>query len=233
MLSCWKQHTKILSAGHLPTMNPHRFSIAGALRFGWRTTRNNLGYFLGIGILYLIVTLGLNGAVYKLNAHSEGWAFLAGIVALVGSMIMDAGLAVISLRFADRRRARVADLFIHYPLAPAYFIATLIATLTVVVGLALLIVPGVFLLVLFQFYAYPIVDEGEGAVAALRRSAAITRGDRRRLFLFFLLTVLINIGGALCLLGLFLSVPVTLVSRAYVYRQLQARPAGALSETGG
>ena len=222
-----------MSAKRLPIKNPHRFSIAEALRFGWRTARDNLGYFLGIGILYLIVTLGLNGAVYKLNAHSEGWAFLAGIVALVGSMIMDVGLAVISLRFADGRRARVADLFIHYPLAPAYFIASLIATLMVVVGLALLVVPGVFLLVLFQFYAYPIVDEGAGAVSALRRSAAMTRGDRWRLFLFGFLTFLINIGGALCLLGLFLTVPVTLVSRAYVYRRLQAQTGGASSETGG
>lgn len=204
-------------------MNARGFSIAEALRFGWRTTLDNLGYFLSIGLLYLVITLGLNGAVYKVNAYSEGWAFLAGIVALVAGMIMDVGLAFISLRFADGRRARVADLFVHYPFAPPYFIATLLATLMAVAGLALLIVPGVFLLVLFQFYAYPIVDEGAGAVAALRRSAAMTRGDRWRLFLFYMLTLLINIGGALCVLvGLFVSVPVTVISRAYVFRQLQA-----------
>ena len=211
-----------MPAKRLVTMNAHGFSISDALRFGWRTTMDNLGYFLSIGILYLVVTVALNGAVYKVNAYSEGWAFLAGIAALVAGMIMDVGLAVISLRFADGRTARVSDLFIHYPLAPIYFIATLIATLMVVVGLALFIVPGVFLLVLYQFYAYPIVDEGSGAVAALRRSAAMTKGDRWRLFLFYLLTLLINIGGALCVLvGLFVSVPVTMISRAYIFRQLQ------------
>lgn len=216
-------------------MYAHRFSIAEALRFGWRTTRVNLGYFLGIGILYLVITLSLNGAVYKVNAYSEGWALLAGIVALVAGMIMDVGLAVISLRFADGREARVADLFIHFPLAPAYFIATLITALMVVAGLVLLVVPGVFLMVLFQFYAYPIVDEGAGAVAAMRRSAAMTRGDRWRLFLFVLLTLLINIGGALCLLvGLFVSVPVTLISRAYIFRRLQVAGSrvGKMNESG-
>ena len=209
-------------------MNTNRFSIAEALRFGWRTTLDNLGYFLSIGFLYLVITVALNGAVYKVNAYSEGWAFLAGIVALVAGMIMDVGLAAISLRFADGRTARVSDLFIHYPLAPTYFIATLLATLIVLVGLVLLIVPGIFLLILFLFYAYPIVDEGAGAVAALRRSAATTRGARWRLFLFGLLTVLINVAGFLCLVvGLLLTVPATLLAYAYAFRQLQAQESGA------
>ncbi len=212
----------------MANLNPHRFSIAEALRFGWRTTLDNPGYFLGIGSLYLVIVVGLNGVVFKLNAYSEGWAFLFGIIAFVVGIVMDVGLTVISLRFGDGRKAQVADLFIHYPMAPTYFISSLVAALAVLVGLVLLIVPGVILLVIFQFYAYHIVDEGAGAVEALRRSGALTRGERWRLFLFGLLTVLINIGGALCLLvGLFLTVPVTLVSRAYVFRQLQAQRSGA------
>ncbi len=209
-------------------MNAHGFSIAEALRFGWRTTLDNLGYFLCIGFLYVVITLGLNGAVYKVNAYSEGWAFLAGIVALVAGMIMDVGLAAISLRFADGRTARVTDLFIHYPLAPTYFIATVLATLTVLVGLVLLIVPGIFLMILFLFYAYHIVDDGAGVVASLRQSAATTRGARWRLFQFGLLTVLINVAGFLCLVvGLLLTVPATLLAYAYAFRQLQARESGA------
>ncbi len=189
---------------------------------------DNLGYFLSIGFLYLAITVGLNGAVYKVNAYSEGWAFVAGIVALVAGMIMDVGLAAISLRFADGRTARVTDLFIHYPLAPTYFIATLLATLMVLVGLALLIVPGIFLMILFLFYAYHIVDDGAGVVVSLRQSAATTRGARWRLFLFGLLTVLINVAGFLCLVvGLLLTVPATLLAYAYAFRQLQARESGA------
>ena len=209
-------------------MSAHRFSIAEALRFGWRTTMHNRGFILGLGILYVLVTLALNGVVFRVNAYSEGWAFLAGIVALVAGMIMDVGLTVISLRLCDGRKPRVADLFVHYPLAPTYFISTLVAALMVLAGLILLVVPGVILLVMFQFYAYHIVDERAGAFDALRRSAARTRGVRWRLFLFGLLTVLINIGGALCLLvGLFLTVPVTLVSRAYLFRRLQIEDRGS------
>lgn len=216
-------------------MNAHRFSIAGALRYGWRTTLDNLTFFFWLGLLYLAITLTLNGIVFKVNAYSEGWAFVVGILALVAGIVMDVGLIVVALRLHDGRRVRVSDLFIHYPLAPAYFIATIIATLAVLVGLVLIVVPGIFLMVLFQFYAYHIADEGAGAVAALRRSAETTRGARWRLFLFGLLTVLINVGGALCLLvGLFLTVPLTLLARAYVLRQLQskAQDFNPSSETG-
>lgn len=203
-------------------MNAYRFSIAGALRYGWRTTLDNLAFFIWLGLLYLAITLILNGIVFKVNAYSEGWAFVVGIFALVAGIIMDVGLVVVALSLHDGRTARVADLFIHYPLAPAYFIASLFAALMVLVGLALLIVPGIFLMVLFQFYAFHIADEGAGAVAALRRSAETTRGERWRLFLFGLLAVLINVGGALCLLvGLFLTVPVTFLAYAHVFRRLQ------------
>lgn len=203
-------------------MNAHRFSIAGALRYGWRTTLDNLAFFIGLGLLYLAITLILNGIVFKVNAYSEGWAFVFGIFALVAGIIMDVGLVVVALSLQDGRTARVSDLFIHYPLAPAYFIASLFAALMVLVGLVLLIVPGIFLMVLFQFYAFHIAGEGAGAVAALRRSAETTRGERWRLFLFGLLAVLINVGGALCLLvGLFLTVPVTFLAYAHVFRRLQ------------
>ncbi len=203
-------------------MNAHRFSIAGALRYGWRTTSGNLAFFIGLGLLYLAITLILNGIVFKVNAYSEGWAFVFGIFALVAGIIMDVGLVVVALSLHDGRTARVSDLFIHYPLAPAYFIASLFAALMVLVGLVLLIVPGIFLMVLFQFYAFHIADGGAGAVAALRRSAETTRGERWRLFLFGLLAVLINVGGALCLLvGLFLTVPVTFLAYAHVFRRLQ------------
>ena len=208
-------------------MNAHRFSIAGALRYGWRTTLDNLAFFVGLGLLYAAITLILNGIVFKVNAYSEGWAFFIGIIALIAGIIMDVGLTVISLRFVDGRKARVADLFIHYPIAPAYFIASLFAVLMVFVGLVLLIVPGIFLMVLFQFYAFHVVDEGTGAVLALRRSAETTRGERWRLFLFGLLAVLINVGGALCLLvGLFLTVPVTFLAYGRVFRRLQTNGSG-------
>ncbi len=216
-------------------MSAHRFSIAEALRFGWRTTTGNCGFFIVVGILVLAITLGLNGAVVEMNSYSEGWAFILGIIALVAGIVLDVGLIVITLRFCDGNRGTVTDLFIHYPLGPRYFISKLIFILMVLVGMVFLIVPGVILALVFQFCGYHVVDEGTGAVEALRRSAATTRDARWRLFLFALLVLLINIAGFLCLLvGLLLTVPATLLAYAHVFRQLQAHGShGSLTNASG
>ncbi len=205
-------------------MNAHRFSIAEALRFGWRTTTGNPGFFFGLGILVLAIILGLNAAAALVNSYSEGWALFLGIIALVVGIVLDVGLIVITLRFCDGNRGTVADLFIHYPPGPRYFISRLIYFLMVVAGIVFLIVPGVIIAVIFQFCGYHVVDEDTGAVEALRRSAATTRDARWRLFLFVLLVLLINIAGFLCLIvGLLLTVPATLLAYAHVFRQLQAQ----------
>lgn len=53
----------------------------------------------------------------------------------------------------------------------------------VLVGLVLLVVPGVFLAVALFFFNYEVVVEGENAVNALANSWSLTDGHRLRLFL--------------------------------------------------
>ena len=55
-------------------------------------------------------------------------------------------------------------------------------------------------------------------------SSKVTKGAKWDLFVFSLLLVAINIGGALCfLVGLLITVPMSAVSWAFVYRKLVAR----------
>ncbi|MGV8154618.1 MAG: hypothetical protein ACLKAO_09945 [Alkaliphilus sp.] len=71
------------------------------------------------------------------------------------------------------------------------------------------------------FYDYFIVDRGSGPVEALKRSWRITKKATWQLCLFFLMTLGINLLGAFFLLiGLFVTVPTTLLAFAYVYRKL-------------
>lgn len=56
---------------------------------------------------------------------------------------------------------------------------------------------------------------------AIKKSGEITMGSKGKLFWFGLLLGLINIAGAICLLiGLFITIPVTMVAMVYVYRKL-------------
>ena len=85
----------------------------------------------------------------------------------------------------------------------------------------LLIIPGIIWGIKFQFFSCFIVDKGVGPIEALKRSSVITKDAKWDLFLFNLLLILINLLGAICLLiGLFVTIPTTMVDWAFVYRRL-------------
>jgi uncharacterized membrane protein len=90
----------------------------------------------------------------------------------------------------------------------------------------LLVLPGIYLLLALQFWVFYIIDDRAGPVAALKRSYALTRGRLLQLFAFGCLVLGVNLLGAVpCGLGLLVTVPVTSIAWAYVYRFLRNRQA--------
>ena len=105
-----------------------------------------------------------------------------------------------------------------------YLIGSILYGLIVFAGTILLIIPGIIWGIQFCFYDYFIIDKGLGPIEALKRSSAITRGVKWDLFVFSLILLGINLLGALCLLiGLFATIPTTMVAIAFVYRKLLAQ----------
>ena len=103
-----------------------------------------------------------------------------------------------------------------------YLISAILAGVIVLAGLLLLVVPGIYLAIRLQYYKFLIVDkENISPVMALKESWRMTEGHTWNLFLFMLLIILINFIGAMLLgIGLFVSVPVSLIAYAFLYRKL-------------
>ena len=96
------------------------------------------------------------------------------------------------------------------------------------VGLLLLIVPGCMWAYMFLYVGFLTIDKGMSPIAALQESRVMTHGYKMDLFLFSLVVAGLNILGVICLLvGVLVSIPVTLMASAYVYRKLS--PQGAAS----
>ncbi len=73
-----------------------------------------------------------------------------------------------------------------------------------------------------QFWSWIMVDQNSGVIDSLRKSWKITEGTNINLLLLSLILSLINILGVLALvMGLLVTVPVTTLATAYVYRQLE------------
>lgn len=222
------------------------FSKGEAIAFGWQTMRSNFGFFVGLliafGLLfyipYLLATMALRANVFL--------GVILIIVDIALTIIISMGLVKIVLRFCDGERGKLSDLFSQYRLFWKYFFAGLsylviiwgaivlffafgtilaINSLIIVAGILLLMVPTTIILgIRFWFFDYFIVDKKAGAVESLKKSYALTRGSGWNLFLFFLMVGGINLLGALALLvGLFATIPTTMVASAFVYRKLLAQ----------
>ena len=205
-------------------MTTKNFSKGEAVRFGWNIMKSNLGFFIGLlivaALLYIVPSI-IAERVAKENV-------LLGAIFHIGdgvlSIIISIGLIKIALRFCDNEKGTFADLFTQYRLFFKYLFGSTLYVLIVIGGMILLIIPGFIWAIKFWFYDYFIVDKGVGPIEALKRSSAITKGIKWNSFVFFLLLGGINLVGALCLLiGLFATIPTTLVAAAFVYRKLLAQ----------
>lgn len=200
-------------------MTAKTFSKSEAVRFGWNTMKNNLGFFIGLLIIVWIVQY-----IPEVIAKSVEAPFLSMLIKIIGwilSIIVSLGLVKIVLRFADNSRGKFTDLFSQYRLFFKYLFGSILYGLIVLGGMILLIIPGIIWAIKFRFFDYFIVDKGLGPIEALKRSSAITRGVKWNLFVFILLLIVINLVGILCLfIGLFATIPTAMVAMAFVYRKL-------------
>jgi len=218
-----------------------RFTIGEALSVGWDTMKNNLVFFiLALLIAWVVngIPSGLQGLCYSCN--SGGLAILGTILAIISFVVgvfVYMAFTRIGLRFTAGETADYADLYLSYPLFWKFLGGYILYGLIVLGGLILLIVPGIYWGIKYHFFAYFIIDEGVGPTEALRKSGEITYGVKWELLLLALAFLGINLLGILaCFIGLFVTIPITIVATAYVYRKLLAtkvaRPAQAPTPEG-
>ena len=189
---------------------------------GWRLFKSHASVFvISMLLLFLswvileiaVVFVDRLGLAAWLVLHL-GWLFL-----FVGMLV---GLHVMALKSVDAEIPRVGDLFASVARGPAYLLALSIYCLAVSGGLVLVIVPGIYLAIRYCLFAQVITDTSASALSALRKAAALARGNWASLGALFLIAFFLNIAGmALLGIGLIISFPVSLLAIAGFYRSLQ------------
>jgi predicted Zn finger-like uncharacterized protein len=205
------------------------FSSVAALQFGWQALKKDpvltiIGMFV-VPFCIQMVFETLNGLVPEaLWPVSLTLAFVAFVLELAVTL----KIAGICLKICDGRPASLRDLHAPISQTPTYLISSILFMLICTGGLIALVIPGILLSMWLQFYGFVIVDEKAGAVEALKKSYAAARGHLGRIFLFSGLVILFNFCGLLlCGMGLLITVPVSFIAWAYLYRSLQGRTPAA------
>lgn len=200
-----------------------RFSIGESFDFGWDIMKRHFGFFF----LVLLIVFLFNLAMQPLVApHPDGTPtvpLIARILYTVAMAIIDMGLIRIAIRFVDQLENRLGELFACLPLTISYIVGGILFSLLLALGLILFVIPGIYVGIRLHFYKYFIVDKGMGPIEALQASWDLTKGEFLNLLGLVILLFLANFLGVLCLgVGLFVSLPTTMVAHAAAYRKLES-----------
>jgi hypothetical protein len=205
------------------TVDQKRFSWEGAIKFGWKATLDHLGFFIRAMIIIFVISISLSVVTKMTEKSMPVLSLITNLTGVFFSLLFGVGLIKVYLKICDGKQPELRDLLsgITPGLMLRYFFAALLYTLIFIGGLILLIIPGIIWLMQFQFCTYLVIDKSLGPVAALKKSSGITKGAKWDLFVLTCLSILINLAGILALgIGLFVTVPLTMLALTSVYRKL-------------
>lgn len=214
-------------------------------------TKRYFGILLGasailwaISILYSLIfengVAYVAGRVSESNPESEvgseiGFIILTIFIQILGQVLtiyLTLGFTRFGLNFVSGKEADIHMLFGEGRLLLRAIAANILYALAVVVGLLLLIIPGIYVAVRLSQFQNAMVDRNMGIQESLNYSFEITRGNFWQLVGFSVVVFLINLLGMIVLcVGLLFTIPMSYAAGWLVYRWLQkGRP--ALSDRG-
>lgn len=210
----------------------HTLSISDCIRFGWETFKQRPWILIGAFVLAMVIaalpgafgpqpTFGPDGQVIPPPASALGT--IVALVSIVVSMFVGLGLTTFSLRAHDNiNGVQIADLWNPGPFW-RFVGAHILTVIAIALGFLALIVPGIILAMGLAFVPYLVVDRGLGPIEAIKESWRITKGHKWQLLLLFLALLGINLLGILALIiGIFVTVPITMLAFAHAYRTLNS-----------
>ena len=183
------------------------FSIKESFSFAWKTFTSRPWFLIAAVAGMVLISL---------------IASYIPLVSIVVGILVDMGLVAFALAaYEDVHALEWKTLWAPHPFWQ-YVGATMLTALIVLVGIILLIIPGIIAMVGLMFVKYLVMDRQLGPVEAIKESWRITKGNRWNLFGFMLVVMLLNIAGALAfMVGLLVTVPLTMLAMVYAYRTLE------------
>ncbi len=197
------------------------FTIGESFKYAWEKLKQNIG----ISLLATLLVLATSSLTNTFEFNKNDFIFLLALVVFV--LIIRIGYNKIFLEMFDGNQIKFSDIFKQYPIFWKYVAVSIIFPILVLVGIVLLIIPGIFWAVRFSFSHIILVDTKMGPIESMKESYAITKGSFWKLLLFWLVVGMINLVGLIVFgLGLLFTIPFTTLATIYVYRNLTKTKAG-------
>lgn len=218
---------------------------------GYEIFRRQFGNILLVGLVYFACLIGLsivfgiaevalammaspgNESLAEPSNAMRAVSIFSQVVQQVVSIFLQLGMARVGLNLVSGKEVSIAMLFGEGSKLLRAIGATILFGVAVVIGLLLLIVPGVYIALRYGQFINAIVDRDLGIMEAFSYSSSITTNNRMNLFALALLSLLaIFVGLIPCGLGLIIAGPVIWLAALIAYRWMQYGPDAAKDHPG-
>lgn len=180
------------------------------LRNGWELFKLYPGGFVGFALVF--------GVIQTFLSYVPGVGYLLSLA--IGGPL-GAGFYVVSAKLLQRQTPTFADFFTGFQFFLPLLLVSVVSGLFIGLGLVLLVLPGIFLMTCYLFASIIIVDRRLDFWPAMELSRQTVQTQWFGYFVFLLLLILINLGGALLLgLGMLVSFPVSACAVAAAYAEV-------------
>lgn len=205
-------------------MKQHSIDLIRLFKFNFHQYKKYSSFIIGIAVTYYVLAIipQVYIMIYSPDDPSTQLQILSAVLT-VFQLFLSLGFLKIMLLLIDDGYVEVSDLFNNFAPFLPYIVAYLLYMIAVVIGLFLLILPGIFIAIRFQFYPYFILEGTHSAIAALQKSYYQTEDFTFELLLFGIVVIVLNILGALFFgIGIILTYPLTTMATAVIYKHLSS-----------
>lgn len=198
------------------------FSIKEAFTFAWNTFKKEPWLYGGIALVVIAISFVVN------RIAGEMGGMIGSLLSLVAVLIQWwVYLAFARIALAAHAGQPVSFKMLTEVKWDTYYkfaLAMILSGIIVFIGLVLLIVPGIIAQLMLSMVVFVALEKHMGVIDMLKESRRLTDGHKWTLFGFMLIVAVMNIIGALIFgIGLLVTVPLTILAMAHVYKKLDQR----------
>ena len=201
-------------------METRSIDLVQLFKYSYQQFRKYASFVIG-AMLTLFVLAYVPQVYFTLNAPQEPTTqsqFLSLILMLVQAFLT-LGFTKLMLLLVQDKFVEVADMFNNFKIFLSYFVASFLYGIGVVLGTLLLVVPGIFIAIRFQFYPHFIIEEEVSSLTALQKSYNLSQNLTLELFLLGIVVIALNAVGILLLgVGFIITYPLSSMATAVVFK---------------
>lgn len=205
------------------------FSIGDSISFGWKSFKKHWTFLLPAVLVVILVSVGLSWIIGNLDGFA---AFILQIASWIINIILNIGLLTIAWNIVKEKDVDWGNFTENIHLWWKMLLGSLLYTVIVYAGTILLIVPGIYFGIKYQFFGFALIENPQrGIWESFKRSAEITKGAKWKLFGFWWVMLGIIILGFIALgVGVLVSILVISIANAFIFTTLAKQITGETSQ---